>query len=199
MDMSIMPKRLETENHNTLEYYNEVLVNHFEGSGLDYSDIEVKRELLKIYPGGKLLDIGCGVSPLCEEARVKENGNEVYGIDFADKLIKRLQEKFPFVNYSVADFYNLPFEDNFFDTVVLGEVIEHAEEPEKVIEEAFRVLKKGRYMALSTPNEETEEHHQYKQHIWSFSKEDIKNLIGEERLLAVVVSGNNLIAYAKKD
>ena len=190
-------QRLEQENHNTREYYNEVLLNHFNETGLDYSDIGIKWELLRIYPGGKLLDIGCGVSPLCNEAHTKDNA-EVYGIDFADELIEKLKEKYPRIHYSVGDFYHLPFEDNFFDTVILGEVIEHAEEPKKVIDEAFRVLKKGGFLALSTPCNETKETHEYRQHIWSYQPEDMKTLIGDDRVLGIRVRGNNIICYATK-
>src|SRR3990167_1252571 len=190
-------QRLEQENYNTREYYNEALLNHFKELGLDYSDIGIKWELLKIYPGGKLLDIGCGVSPLCLEALNKDDA-EVYGIDFADELIEKLKEKYPRVHYSTGDFYYLSFEDNFFDAVILGEVIEHAEEPKKVIDEAFRVLKKGGFLALSTPCNETQKTHEYSQHIWSYQPEDMKALIGDDRILGIKVKGNNIICYAIK-
>ena len=191
-------RRLEKKNYNTKKYYNKVLTNHFESSGLDYSDFWRTQELLKIYPRGKLLDIGCGVSPVCLEATTWDDA-EIYGIDFADRLIKKFQKKYPQIHYSVGDFYKLDFKDDFFDTVILGEVIEHSERPKDVIEEAFRVLKIGGFMALSTPYNETAEMHIYPQHIWSFKIEDIENMIGKKRLLRIHISGNNIIAYAIKN
>src|SRR3989344_4807657 len=45
----------------------------------------------------------------------------------------------------VADGKNLPFKDNSFDLVLIESVLEHVDEPERVIKEAYRVLKfKGR-------------------------------------------------------
>src|SRR3990167_2720953 len=190
-------QRLEEKNHNTKEYYNNALLNHFNESGLDYDDIAIKWELLKLYRGGKLLDIGCGVSPLCLEALHKDNA-EVYGIDFADELIEVLKVKYPQIHYSSGDFYDLPYENDTFDMVVLGELIEHCEKPKEIIDEAFRVLKKGGFLALSTPCNETAETHKYQQHIWSFQPEDMKTLIGEDKIVGIKVKENNIIVYAIK-
>ncbi len=169
-------KRLEKENHNTKEYYNRSFLEHFNESGLDYSDTWRVEALLEDYKGGKLLDIGCGVCPLVNEAQERYK-DEVWGVDFADDIIKTLKINFSEINYAVADFYNLPFEDKYFDYVVLGEVLEHSEDPVKLITEALRVLKQGGILAVSVPLNETEKNHIYKQHIWSFTEEDIEKLI----------------------
>ena len=191
-------KRLETENKNTREYYDQVLVSHFEEQGLDYTDAARIQILLKIFPGGKLLDIGCGISPLCLDATTW-NDSEIWGMDFSEKIISILKEKYPNINYVVGEFNKMPFEDEYFDCVILGEIIEHVEHPKRVIEEAFRVLKKGGWFALSTPNEETKDNHIDEQHIWGFEQKDMKELIGEERLLGITIWSNNIIAYAQKN
>ena len=41
-----------------------------------------------------------------------------------------------------GDIYNLPFKDNEFDTVLSSHVIEHLEEPEKMIKESLRISNK---------------------------------------------------------
>lgn len=46
----------------------------------------------------------------------------------------------------------LPFEDNIYDIIILTEIIEHLWEPEKIIEECHRCLKKGWIIIFSTPN-----------------------------------------------
>lgn len=169
-------KRLEKNNYNTKEYYNGVFIDNFKREGLDYSDKWRVDALLEGYSGGKLLDIGCGICPLVNEAKEKYN-DEVWGIDFADKFIEVLKTYFPAINYAVSDFKELLFKDNYFDYVVLAEVIEHSEDPEKLITEAYRVLKSGGVLSISVPLGETEKNHQYQQHIWSFTKEDINNLV----------------------
>ena len=189
-------RRLEIENSNTKEYYNKALVEHFRTSGLDESDMWRIDALLDKYYGGRLLDIGCGVSPLA--TMVAKYGDEVYAVDFADELIELLKERYPYVHYAVADFNALPFEDGFFQYVVLGEILEHSASPIKLLEEAFRVLKKGGRLALSTPLEEKEETHTYSQHLWSIGVEDIIGMIGKERILGMNIISNNIICHAKK-
>jgi hypothetical protein len=43
----------------------------------------------------------------------------------------------------VADGRELPFKNNVFSTIFIESVLEHVDEPEKVIKESYRVLRKG--------------------------------------------------------
>jgi len=47
------------------------------------------------------------------------------------------------VGYPDVDMQNLPYEDNVFDFVVSDQVFEHLEDPQKAMNESYRVLKKG--------------------------------------------------------
>ena len=184
--------RLEQTNSNTREAYNKGWLKHYNESGLDYSDIWRIKWLLGRFKKGKLLDIGCGVSPLAEMASKKPD-TEIWAIDFADKFIELLKGKSK-VNYVACDMNKLPFKDNEFDYVVLGEVLEHSEDPKKLIAEAGRVLKETGIMAISVPNNETIENHQYTQHIWGISTEDITELVN---VLEMQIIGNYILCYAK--
>ncbi|MEM4004137.1 MAG: methyltransferase domain-containing protein [Desulfurococcaceae archaeon] len=46
----------------------------------------------------------------------------------------------------------LPFADNSFDMYTMLDVIEHLENPDHAIKEAYRVLKRGGFLILTTPN-----------------------------------------------
>lgn len=46
---------------------------------------------------------------------------------------------------------SIPVNDDSFDTALLCEVIEHLEKPEKVLREAFRILKNDGVLIISTP------------------------------------------------
>lgn len=185
-------KRLELKNSNTKEYYNRVFTDHFNESGLDTSDIWRIQWLLQRFKGGRLLDIGCGISPLPIFAAQKE-GSEIFALDFADEIINRFKGRSK-VNYMVGDMYELPFEDKTFDYVVLGEVIEHSEFPEKLINEASRVCKDKGVIALSCPYNETEEYHKYSQHIWGIQPKDLKKLF---KVTKIEIIGNNILCYGK--
>jgi len=183
-------KRLEKKNLNTRKYYNKVLLNHFNNTGLDVTDMWRIEWLLGRWKGGKLLDIGCGISPLPIIAASK---GEVWAMDFSDELIERLRLGTNRVKYITGDMNKLPFDDKYFDYVVLGEVLEHSENPKRVISEAERVLKDNGIIAVSCPNEEKE--HIYKQHIWSISRKDIENMLNVTEL---DIKSNNILCYAKK-
>jgi len=51
-----------------------------------------------------------------------------------------------------ADAANLPFNDKNFEIVICREVIEHVPDDQKVFDELKRVLKKGGYLLITTPN-----------------------------------------------
>lgn len=135
-------------------------------------------ELLKHFKGGRLIDLGCLDSLIPFWAKQKFLSSEVYGLDQAEDVIRELNESFPEINYLVGDVYDTGFPDNFFDYVVAGELIEHLEFPDKFFKEAFRILKPGGTLALTTPREETEAGEvDGERHIWSYSKRDIENLV----------------------
>ena len=192
--------RLETENKNTIEYYNNSLIVHFVELGMvDTKDRWRLDWLLKSFKGGKLLDLGCGISALpILAAKIKDS--EIYAVDFADHFIilmdavmKITEQKN--IHYLVGNVDKIPFEDNFFDYVVLGELLEHCENPQNVIGEVKRVLKDDGLIAISTPNEETKDTHKDLQHIWSISKEDIEQLV---KVKQIDVIGKQLLCIGEK-
>ena len=84
-----------------------------------------------------LLDIGCGEGTLLNELSTKLKGTKLYGTD----VYTQNPEKW---SYQVSDITRrIEFEDNTFDVVVLGEVIEHVPDPDFVLGEISRVLKPG--------------------------------------------------------
>ena len=57
----------------------------------------------------------------------------------------------PKVHLQKTSGYKLPFADNFFDAVILFDVVEHLDEPEKSWAECRRVLKNGGYFYVEFP------------------------------------------------
>ena len=91
----------------------------------------------------KLLDIGCGGGFLSNSLIKK--GVQVTGIDISEDAINTAKhyDTTKRVHYLKGDAYNLPFLDNSFDFVCAMDFLEHVNNPEKVIQEASRVLKPG--------------------------------------------------------
>jgi len=122
----------------------------------------------------KILDVGCGNG---EISRIlKELGNDVYGIDASDSAKKHLKDKLFKVDLQ-SDIY--PFEENTFDIVFSKSVVEHLQEPDHMLKEAYRVLKKGGVIITMTPSWQ----HSYKYqfyidhtHVTPFIKYSLKTI-----------------------
>ncbi len=66
----------------------------------------------------------------------------------------------------VADLKKIPFVDESVELVVSNSVLEHIYDYNAVIDEVFRILKKGGYFYLSVPNV-CLRHHKYDYHRWT--------------------------------
>lgn len=97
------------------------------------------------YKKKKVLEIGCGQG--VDLSRFAENGAYVTGIDITEEGIKLAKKRFDFLglegSFIVGDIENLPFSDNYFDMVYSHGVLHHTLHTQKVVDEIYRVLKRG--------------------------------------------------------
>lgn len=132
--------------------------------------------------GRRVLDLGCGDGSLTY--LLAKNGAQVVGVDneeeglrFAEENLKSVWDsslKYKFVSASA---YTLPFEEGAFDFVVSCEVIEHLQQPEKMLQEGARVLKTGGLFVLTTPYKVTEVP-QDPNHVNEYYPSQIKEMLG---------------------
>jgi len=105
----------------------------------------------------KVLDIGCGSAEYLTVIG-KMGAEFVGGQDLGEEQIKRgmkrLEKEGIEGKLVIGNAIKLEFPDNFFDCVVSNDFFEHitSEEKEKVIKEAYRVLKPGGVFTIKTPN-----------------------------------------------
>jgi len=96
------------------------------------------QDLIKVPDKGTVLDIGCGSGFFSQG--LTENA-EVYGIDISVGMLRHASQKK--IHAFQAGAEKLPFFDASFDVVMCIGVLHCIADPEPVLKDAFRVLKKG--------------------------------------------------------
>jgi SAM-dependent methyltransferase len=89
----------------------------------------------------RIVDIGCNNGALTSLIDAKEF--TVYGVDFAESLVEEGRQKFPWVHFSAASCYDLPFAAGSFDVVVSLGVLDVLSDQPRYFGEMVRVLRSG--------------------------------------------------------
>lgn len=120
---------------------------------------KINLNILNLEPGNTVLDVGS--SSGYQAIEMARQGLVVYAIDNSGDLINKLKDKVSKEKVECfpvhADARSIPFEDGRFDCFVSTEVFEHIEGVEKVVEEAYRVLKPGGVGCVSVPTKISED------------------------------------------
>jgi 2-polyprenyl-3-methyl-5-hydroxy-6-metoxy-1,4-benzoquinol methylase len=102
----------------------------------------------RIGSGKEVLDLGCRDGTLAAQFH---GGNSVTGADI-DRAALRVAEERGLETVWADLTQPLPFEDETFDAVVVGEVLEHLPDPAALVAEARRLLRPGGLIVGSVPN-----------------------------------------------
>jgi ubiquinone/menaquinone biosynthesis C-methylase UbiE len=98
----------------------------------------------------RILDAGCGSGVTA--GKLMEGGYAVWGIDFAEPMIRQARELCGSHQFAVGDIEHMPYADNAFDMVVSLGVIEYLESDEQVLREIRRVLRPGGRAVIAISN-----------------------------------------------
>lgn len=106
-----------------------------------------------------LLEVGCGDGAL-SGLIYKSFACDLVGVEPSEIGIKFCKEMFSKHGYSgtfnVSEGYTFDYPDNHFNYVVMADVIEHLQHPDKMLKEIKRVLKPGGHVIITTPVRITE-------------------------------------------
>jgi 2-polyprenyl-3-methyl-5-hydroxy-6-metoxy-1,4-benzoquinol methylase len=150
----IFPNPMPIPVHGPDQHYavppEEYFHHHEERDKLEYASMLMQQLQELRIEKGTLLDIGAGRGETLRVAR--EHGWEVTGIETSPSFAEYA------TRYSGAQIIQKPlhecgFNENTFDAVVLGAVLEHLYNPAEVVQEIARVLKPGGALFIDVPNE----------------------------------------------
>ena len=106
----------------------------------------VQRELSRVakaHASGRLIDIGCGEKPYAQ--LMKAHVSEHVGVDHEASLHDAHNRDL------IGTAYEIPVENESFDTALCSAVLEHLEEPGAALAECFRILKHGAHAIYTVP------------------------------------------------
>jgi len=100
--------------------------------------------------GATILEGGCGRGQLVHAMQYQ--GYKAIGIDFAPKIVKRINQAVPMLDIKFGDVRNLPIESGYLDGYISLGVIEHFWEGySQILAEMKRTIRKGGYLFVSFP------------------------------------------------
>lgn len=114
--------------------------------------VEEYREILngiKLYkPEGRLLEIGCAAGSFLNYS--KRAGYEVEGVDVSKWAADMAREQFD-VKVRVGRLVEIGYDDDAFDVIFMGDLLEHEPHPLELLEETKRILKPTGVATIKVP------------------------------------------------
>jgi len=113
----------------------------------------IKNTLLKIPPGGRILDAGAGEQPYkiyCEHLKYVSQDFDKYNAGGDGVGLQRPAWDHGTLDI-ISDIASVPEPDNSFDAILCTEVFEHIIHPREAIKELTRLLKPGGFLILTAP------------------------------------------------
>ena|SRR3989344_681904 len=98
----------------------------------------------------KVLEVGCNDGYV--GSIFLQGNNDVYGIDIVKEKLVLAQKRGLKVKECDIENEQFPYPQDYFDVVILGDVIEHVFDTDSLMEKCKRVLKKDGKLIITTPN-----------------------------------------------
>lgn len=113
----------------------------------------IRKNLLNSLPqNGSVLDVGCGNGII--SLQLGKDGFKIKGIDVSEKAIQKAKatNPFPNVSFEVADAEKLKASGETFDAIICSEVLEHLNQPGRLLGELLPILKDQGILLVTVPN-----------------------------------------------
>lgn len=131
----------------------------------------------EIKPSDYTLDAGAGSRPYKQFF----SHTKYESTDFADIFNKSFKDSHDFI----CDLCNIPKPDNSYDAIICTQVLEHIEEPQRALNEFFRVLKPNGKLFLTAPQGWGLHGEPY--HFFNFTKWGLQSLFQKARFKIIFI------------
>lgn len=120
-----------------------------EEKGWREASAKVLKRIERYKRGRKILDVGCATGFFLDEARRRKW--EIYGVEASEWAAKYAIEKLN-LNVKKGTLKDAAYPDQFFDVVVMLDMLEHLPDPKDTLLEIRRILKNDGILYISAPN-----------------------------------------------
>lgn len=177
-------KRLHDKKIDDAKYYEKIWAEEYNTRPY-FDTVRMEALVRPVKNGDRVLDVGAGVFGAVQylaEHRPQANLHLV-ALDQSHTAQQIVLQRHPEISYLLGDVEHLPFADESFDVVIAGEIIEHMEDPQILVDELKRVCKLTGTVILSTVDTTCDDaiaHGEYPEHVWEFDPEDLTGFFGPE-------------------
>lgn len=114
----------------------------------------IRQDLIRMIEGNnnKILDVGCGEGQTGWVLKRSGKAKEVVGVELVEAPAKRAESMLDKVIRGDVEEITLPFQPEYFDYILLADVVEHLIDPWRVIKQLSRFLSKEGFLIASIPN-----------------------------------------------
>jgi ubiquinone/menaquinone biosynthesis C-methylase UbiE len=123
-----------------------------------------------------LLDLGCGTGYWADRISSLYPWLKITGADWGKNFIDKAKLKYISKNiaFNVENFENLSFPSNSFDCIYADNVIEHAYDLEKVLNEIYRTLRPNGILVAALPSDARNSERICASHTWKTAPHEVR-------------------------
>jgi len=175
---------------------------HYQQTALDLFDFNGEEQFL---------DVGCGTGWAVRQAAKSLSDGYAHGIDISPGMVEKakgLSDSIGNSQFTVANSEEIPYSDNYFDSILCTFSFHHYQNPLTALSEFSRVLKKdgtlvivdsARDVSLAIWLQDRGRRYFERSHIKYYTINELKSLIGQSglRLKGNVKTENGFLRFGK--